>query len=94
MIIPAVMHRSRYFNLDSVPREWTKEEFVFAVRTLESLDRAALLKLLDKFEIVFYCGNDSVEEEQMISVLFDDSSKAELLEALHWRGQQKHAATT
>ena len=85
-------HRSKYRDLDKVPFGWTREEFAFAALTLESLDREALLKLLDRFEIVFSTGNDTLEEEEMISVVFNDSSKDELLEALHWTGRQGQAA--
>jgi hypothetical protein len=77
--------RSKYYNLDSFSSKWTKEEFSFAVLTLESMDRNALLNLLDKSEISFSGGNDDLDHEQLVAVLIDDVCKNNLLEALHWR---------
>ncbi len=78
-------YKSKYFNLDSPTKGWSKEEFVWAVEVLESLNRVQLFRLLDRFEIHFLVKEEKekyLEDEEIISVLFHDSSKNDLLEAL------------
>lgn len=76
------MYASKYFNLDSMPHGWEKEEFRRAVETLESLSLPALREMASQFEIVFSNENSSPDEEDIISALFDDVEKSQLLSAL------------
>ncbi len=77
------MEHSKYYNLDIVEDGWTKEEQDFAILTLESLSYTQLKKLLEVFEIVFSNDIQEDDKEEMIGVILVDSTKDELLAALH-----------
>ena len=74
---------SKYYNLEKFSARWNKDEFAFAVLTLESLSHDKLVELVDQCGITF--GKEpttSVDDETLIGVLIDDVKKDELLESL------------
>lgn len=73
---------SKYYNLERPQKGWDQQEFVKAVLFLESLPNPTLAQLVEKLGIRFSKPNDPLEDEDYISVLFDDVEKDELLEAL------------
>ena len=74
---------SKYFNLHSVPKGWTPEEFSRAVLTMEELSHQTLLHLVEQFGIRFTSADPTLlDEEELISVLLDDVEKPLLLQEL------------
>jgi len=75
-------YSSKYFNLSSPSKNWSLDDFSFAVEVLESLPRETLFNLLDRYEIKFNVAHESLDDEEIIAVLFDDAPKVDLLEVL------------
>src|SRR5436190_20366721 len=90
LAIVSAMHASKYYNLDSFDDDWTKEEFVFVILTLESLDKQSLINLWTRLSIPFH-GMEDMDEEELIAILVDDVPKEELLEGLHWKGSHSNS---
>lgn len=59
---------------------WTFDTNVSVLKFLDGTNYETLQKLLDRFGIVFLGGNDGVDEEMIVNIIFADSQAQELIE--------------
>lgn len=73
--------RSKYSNLNSFPKEFTKEEWRFAVSVIEFLPHDVLVKLNYQYGVRFTGGNELVDDESLTTrLLGHDIRKEETME--------------
>jgi hypothetical protein len=84
-------YKSKYYNIDAYYEStakkdgWKKEDFIWALKILESLPKEKLIELCQHPEIDIrftYSTWDEVDEEQLVAVLISDVPPNTLLNVI------------
>lgn len=70
--------RTKYTNLNNIPQEFTKEEWELAVSVIEFLPHNILVQLNNEFGIKFVGGNETMDDESLITTLLGSDVSKEI----------------
>ena len=78
-----MISRSKYNSLESIPKNYTKEEWELAVSVIDFLPHNILVKLNDEYGVIFKGGNEDTDDETLVIGLFNHLDKGQIMEIVN-----------